>query len=291
MDAAARKKKRKVKLELDEDDYDLLEDNQVTGFDARRRRGSKGVRSRQAAVDKPKTVKDVERDLFGDDSDEEAAAAKVVKPKPEAAPVPEEDFAADDDSEGPLLFIEREEGEQPRRKIGPMAGRERAAAGRRGHLGHLGELQSRQARRRGRGGHEEESEEESEEEEDGAAPRTARRRAGEAGEAAKAKKKKARRGGAGVRRVGSVFEPSLVRDRCSRAGRQIRREDGERLQIPPPGARRGRRRRGEVDLRPHEGIGLSGASHLRRRPPARRVPGRRVQRITNRGSTNVTTAG
>ena len=247
-DAAARKKKRKAQqLELDEDDYDLLEDNQVTGFrrkEKKKRLQKASDRDKQkGAGDKPKTVKDVERDLFGDDSDEEeAAAAKQVKPKPEAAPVPEDDFVADDDSEDEFAdFIEREEGEQPRRKIkSKMAGvRSEQLQDAVDIFGDLGELQELFARRGVEGGEgdEDESEEESEEEEDGVALEDEGDDALEKPEKPRrAKKKKVRRGGAGA--FGgwrSVFEPSLVREQMLTArDDEIRREDWpERLQISP----------------------------------------------------------
>ena len=122
--AAAKKKKRKAQLELDEDDYDLLEDNQVTGF---KRKEKKKRLQKASDRDKPKTAKtvqDVERDLFGDDDDEEEADAEPKKAAPkEPQPAPaEEDFEEDSEDEF-ADFIEREEGEQPRRKLkSKMAG-------------------------------------------------------------------------------------------------------------------------------------------------------------------------
>ena len=122
--AAAKKKKRKAQLELDEDDYDLLEDNQVTGF---KRKEKKKRLQKASDRDKPKTAKtlqDVERDLFGDGDDEEEADAEPKKAAPEEVQLTpaEEDF--DEDSEDEFAdFIEREEGEQPRRKLkSKMAG-------------------------------------------------------------------------------------------------------------------------------------------------------------------------
>ena len=70
-----KKRRRKRDLELDEDDYDLLEDNQVTGF----RRPKQKKKRLQKAGDreaggakteddsgpkKPKTVDDLEKELF-----------------------------------------------------------------------------------------------------------------------------------------------------------------------------------------------------------------------------------
>ena len=111
-DSAAKKKKRKAQeLELDEDDYDLLEDNQVTGF---RRPKEKKKRLQKAAdrekgasgkeKQKPKTVRDVERDLFGDDDEDEPGPGASEKPKPEAAPVDEggEEFC---DFRGPCAGV------------------------------------------------------------------------------------------------------------------------------------------------------------------------------------------
>ena len=132
-DDAARKKKRKAQeLELDEDDYDLLEDNQVTGF---RRPNEKKKRLQKAAdrekgasgkeKQKPKTVQDVERDLFGDDNDDEPGPDASEKPKPEAAAADEgdADLEASDSEDEFADFIEREEGEKPRRKLkSSMAG-------------------------------------------------------------------------------------------------------------------------------------------------------------------------
>jgi transcription elongation factor SPT6 len=64
-------------MELDEEDYELLEDNQVTGF--KRKEKKKRIQTAaeregaSAGAKAPGTIADLERGLFGDD-DEEADA-------------------------------------------------------------------------------------------------------------------------------------------------------------------------------------------------------------------------
>ena len=98
--AAAAKKKRKAQaLELDEDDYDLLEDNQVTGFRRPKEKKKrlqkagdleKGKGTKTTDQTKPKTVKDVEHDLFGGSDDDDDETPVEVK-KVETAPADEGD--------------------------------------------------------------------------------------------------------------------------------------------------------------------------------------------------------
>ena len=128
-----RRKKRKA-MELDEDDYDLLEDNLVTGFtrkEKKKRIGKKSEKDKAAEKaakkggDKPKTMAEVERDLFGgsddeeleeEDEDDDVSKEKKIKP---AVVKDEKDFVDydDEDSEDEFAdFIEREEGEGPRPK-------------------------------------------------------------------------------------------------------------------------------------------------------------------------------
>ena len=57
-DEAAKKRKRREQFELDEDDYDLLEDNQVTGF-KRRVKKKRLKKASDAEKAKPKTTGDL----------------------------------------------------------------------------------------------------------------------------------------------------------------------------------------------------------------------------------------
>ena len=241
-DSAAKKKKRKAQeLELDEDDYDLLEDNQVTGF---RRPKEKKKRLQKAAdrekgasgkeKQKPKTVRDVERDLFGDDEDDEPGPGASEKPKPEAAPVDEgdADLEASDSEDEFADFIEREEGEKPRRKLkSSMTGvRSEQLQDAVDIFGDLGELQELFARRNVEVADEGEEEEEGEEEDAFIAPEDGDEAPGAAQPRRRRKGKKVGVGLPG--KWQSVFEPSIVREQMlTAADDAVRREDWpERLQ-------------------------------------------------------------
>ena len=244
-DSAAKKKKRKAQeLELDEDDYDLLEDNQVTGF---RRPKEKKKRLQKAAdrekgasgkeKQKPKTVRDVERDLFGDDEDDEPGPGASEKPKPEAAPVDEgdADLEASDSEDEFADFIEREEGEKPRRKLkSSMTGvRSEQLQDAVDIFGDLGELQELFARRNVEVADEGEEEEEGEEEDAFIAPEDGDEAPGAAQPRRRRKGKKVGVGLPG--KWQSVFEPSIVREQMlTAADDAVRREDWpERLQLSP----------------------------------------------------------
>ena len=248
-EAAAKKKKRKAQeLELDEDDYDLLEDNQVTGFrrpkEKKKRLQKAADREKGASVkekQKPKTVRDVERDLFGDDDDDAPGPDAPEKPKPEATAVDEgdADLEASDSEDEFADFIEREEGEMPRRKLkSSMTGvRSEQLQDAVDIFGDLGELQELFARRNVEAADEGDEEEEEEEEEDDAfiAPED-----GDEEAAAKPRRRRKGKRAAGIGgglpgRWQSVFEPSIVREQMlTAADDAVRREDWpERLQLSP----------------------------------------------------------
>jgi transcription elongation factor SPT6 len=248
-DTAAKKKKRKAQaLELDEDDYDLLEDNQVTGF---RRPKEKKKRLQKAAdrekgasgkeKQKPKTVRDVERDLFGDDDDDAPEADATEKPKPETAPVDEgdADLEASDSEDEFADFIEREEGEKPRRKLkSSMTGvRSEQLQDAVDIFGDLGELQELFARRNVRAADEgdDEEDEEEEEEDDFIAPEDGDEEAAAKPRRRRKGKRAAGLGGGLPAKWQSVFEPSIVREQMlTAADDAVRREDWpERLQLSP----------------------------------------------------------
>ena len=248
--AAAAKKKRKAQaLELDEDDYDLLEDNQVTGFRRPKEKKKrlqkagdleKGKGTKTTDQTKPKTVKDVERDLFGGSDDDDDETPVEVK-KAETAPADEGDPDLDaSDSEDEFAdFIEREDGEKPRRKLKSATGvRSEQLQDAVDIFGDLGELQDLFARRNVQEAPVEEDEsddDDAEEEDDFIAPEDG----DELGATPQPKKKKkAKRAGSAPVLSGkwqSVFEPSLVREQMlTAADDAVRSKDWpERLQLAP----------------------------------------------------------
>ena len=261
-DEAAKKRKRREEFELDEEDYDLLEDNQVTGF-KRKLKKKRLQKASDAEKAKPKTADDLEKDLFGESDDEEpdkAEAAEELKDLQDdkevfkAGAAPQGDFvASDDDSEDEFAdFIEREEGQPKRRKIkshitGVRSEQLQDAVDIFGDLGELNELFAM----RHRGGAEEEDEYEDDDEDDEGdeddEETDADALAGEGDEALdaepkpkpkakkakKAKKKKSRGGVSGGWQ--SRFEPSIVKEQMLTAeDDEIRATDWpERMQLNP----------------------------------------------------------
>ena len=240
--AAAKKKRKAAALELDEDDYDLLEDNQVTGFRRPKEKkkrlqkaGDRGGAGGAGVVQKPKTVQDVERDLFGGSDDDDEPPAAVVK-KAETVPLDEgdADLEASDSEDEFADFIEREAGEKPRRKLkSSMTGvRSEQLQDAVDIFGDLGELQELFARRNATAVVEaDEEDDEDDNEDDFIAP--------EDGDPQRKKK-----GKKAAKRVGpptltgkwqSVFEPSIVREQMlTAADDAVRKKDWpERLQLAP----------------------------------------------------------
>ena len=153
----ARRRRKRRALELDEDDYDLLEDNQVTGF--RRKEKKKRLQKKSAAAigeddkdeddgqDYPKKNEQDEKDAQKDevaDADEEDGGEKEQKQAEKDAEEKRKESATerrfvdsdDEDSEQEMAdFIVRDEGEEreteeerARRKAYNRAQRERGGA-------------------------------------------------------------------------------------------------------------------------------------------------------------------
>ena len=121
-DEGIRRRRRKRAMTLDEEDYELLEDNRVTGF--RRKEKKKRLQTaaeREVGAAAPKaagTIADLERGLFGEDDEGDAAEAGEVVAAPEAAaPAAAEERQAYgySDSEDEMDdFIVRDETDGPR---------------------------------------------------------------------------------------------------------------------------------------------------------------------------------
>jgi transcription elongation factor SPT6 len=81
-EAGIRRRRRKRAMQLDEEDYELLEDNQVTGFKRKEKKKRLQTAAERegavagAAAKAPGTIEDLERGLFGDDDDDEEEAAE-----------------------------------------------------------------------------------------------------------------------------------------------------------------------------------------------------------------------
>ena len=255
-DEAAKKRKRREQFELDEDDYDLLEDNQVTGF-KRRVKKKRLKKASDAEKAKPKTTGDLEKDLFGESDDEDepdkAEAAEELKDLRDDKDVykkaaPKEEFVeSDEDSEDEFAdFIEREEGQPKRKKIkshitGVRSEQLQDAVDIFGDLGELNELFAM----RHRVAAEEDDEDEDDDDDDEDAEDDAENLAEEGDEAldaapkpkkAKKAKKKKKKGGGGL--FGgwqSRFEPSIVKEQMlTAADDDIRSTDWpERMQLQP----------------------------------------------------------
>jgi transcription elongation factor SPT6 len=179
--------------------------------------------------------------LFGDDDDDAPGPDAPEKPKPEATAVDEgdADLEASDSEDEFADFIEREEGEMPRRKLkSSMTGvRSEQLQDAVDIFGDLGELQELFARRNVEAADEGDEEEEEEEEDDDAfiAPED-----GDEEAAAKPRRRRKGKRAAGIGgglpgRWQSVFEPSIVREQMlTAADDAVRREDWpERLQLSP----------------------------------------------------------
>lgn len=125
-DEGIRRRRRKRAMALDEEDYELLEDNQVTGFKRKekKKRIQTAAEREGATTAEPRaagTIADLERGLFGEDDDEEAAGAEGEAPA-EAVQAPEAPdakravaYSDDDDSEDEMDdFIVRDETDGPK---------------------------------------------------------------------------------------------------------------------------------------------------------------------------------
>ena len=125
-DEGIRRRRRKRAMALDEEDYELLEDNQVTGFKRKekKKRIQTAAEREGATTAEPRaagTIADLERGLFGEDDDEEAAGAEGEAPTA-AVQAPEAPdakramaYSDDDDSEDEMDdFIVRDETDGPK---------------------------------------------------------------------------------------------------------------------------------------------------------------------------------
>ncbi|KAG2488784.1 hypothetical protein HYH03_012781 [Edaphochlamys debaryana] len=117
-----RKKKRERELRLDDDDYDLLEENQVVGI--RRPTGRKRLKSKAEDARKATDVADMQRELFGyeelEDEVEDGGAGEARRDEQMGG---EEDFDDLDEQDEMADFIVEGDESQPRRRH-----RRRAAA-------------------------------------------------------------------------------------------------------------------------------------------------------------------
>jgi transcription elongation factor SPT6 len=127
-DAGIRRRRRKRAMELDEEDYELLEDNQVTGF--KRKEKKKRIQTAaeregaSAGAKAPGTIADLERGLFGDDDEEADAGGEAAADEGAAAgaadeaakpPPAQQGLGYSDDSEDEMDdFIVRDETDGPR---------------------------------------------------------------------------------------------------------------------------------------------------------------------------------
>ena len=127
-DAGIRRRRRKRAMELDEEDYELLEDNQVTGFKRKEKKKRIQTAAEREGVSSgakaPGTIADLERGLFGDD-DEDADAGGIAAADEGAAagaadeaakpPPAQQGLGYSDDSEDEMDdFIVRDETDGPR---------------------------------------------------------------------------------------------------------------------------------------------------------------------------------
>ena len=122
-DAGIKRRRRKRAMTLDEEDYELLEDNQVTGFKRKekKKRLQTAAEREGGSVKTPGTIADLERGLFGDDDGDEGegagegaeAAAEALK---ESAPAPaaKQPVGYSDSEDEMDDFIVRDETDGPR---------------------------------------------------------------------------------------------------------------------------------------------------------------------------------
>ncbi|KAG2429563.1 hypothetical protein HXX76_010798 [Chlamydomonas incerta] len=118
-----KKKKRERELRLDDDDYDLLEENQVQGI--RRPSGRKRLKSQAEDGRRATNEADLQKDLFGYEEleDEVEDAGGRDARREEQVPIGEEDFDDLDDQDEMADFIVEGDESAPRRRQ-----RRRAAA-------------------------------------------------------------------------------------------------------------------------------------------------------------------
>lgn len=124
-DDGIRRRRRKRAMTLDEEDYELLEDNQVSGFKRKeKKKRLQTAAEREGGAAKPAgTIADLERGLFGDEDDDTAAPAEAgateagaEEAKPEAAAKEAERaaFGYSDSEDEMDDFIVRDETDGPR---------------------------------------------------------------------------------------------------------------------------------------------------------------------------------
>ena len=110
-------------MTLDEEDYELLEDNQVTGFKRKekKKRLQTAAEREGGSVKTPGTIADLERGLFGDDDGDEGegagegAEAAAEAPKESApAPAAKQPVGYSDSDDEMDDFIVRDETDGPR---------------------------------------------------------------------------------------------------------------------------------------------------------------------------------
>ena len=305
-EAAKKRKRREEAFELDEEDYDLLEDNQVTGF-KRKLKKKRLQKASDAEKAKPKTADDLEKDLFGESDDEEpdkAEAAEELKDSEDdkevfkAGAAPQGDFvASDDDLEDEFAdFIEREEGQPKRRKIkshitGVRSEQLQDAVDIFGDLGELNELFAMRHRAGAEEEDEYEDDDEDDENDDDDEETDADALAGEGDEALdaepkpkpkakKAKKKKSRGGVSGgwQSRFGAVHRQGAD---AHRGGRRNSRHRLARAHAAEPAIRgkaRGSAGGGARILDRLMGRTRFEHANPRRRPPSHRLGRRRGPR-------------